>query len=57
MMRDDAFVYLAGAEAPLPRTTQYVLATMGDMGGLVVLIAIALVCIGLVILVKYIINL
>ena len=57
MMRDDAFVYLASADEPLPRTTQYVLCTIGDMGSLVVLIAIALVCIGLVILGKYIINL
>jgi hypothetical protein len=53
----DAVGYLVSADQPRPRATQYVLCTMGDMDSLVVLIAIALVCVGLVILVKYIIEL
>lgn len=50
-------VYLVSADAPRPRVSQYVLCTMGDMTSLVVLTAIVLVCVGLVILVKYIIDL
>jgi hypothetical protein len=56
-MMADAVVYLVNADQPRPRVTQYVLCTMGDMTSLVVLIGIALVCVGLVILARYIINL
>ena len=50
-------ICFVSAEQPRPQATQYVLSTMGDMTGLVILLAIAVICVGLVILVRYIINL
>lgn len=57
MMMAGGVIYLVSADQPRPQATQYVLSTMGDMTSSVVLLAIAVICVGLVILVRYIINL
>jgi hypothetical protein len=50
-------VYLVSTDQPRPGATQFELCTMGDMGSSVVVTAIILICVVLVIVVKYIIDL